>query len=89
VGKKTSVARIYYGNHGRISKISLLWPEFERIESYPTVTAHTITKRICELATAQGRAKRAFEALKEAGDFKPQRYSFEPIPESFTNESYP
>lgn len=42
-----------------------------------------------ELATAQGRAKLAFEELKKAGDFKPRRYSFEPIPEFFTKESYP
>ena len=42
-----------------------------------------------ELATAQGRAKLAFEALKKTGDFNPRRYSFEPIPEFFTKESYP
>lgn len=42
-----------------------------------------------ELATAQARAKRGFEALKKAGDFKPRRYSFEPIPEFFTKQSHP
>ena len=42
-----------------------------------------------EHATAQGRAKRGFEALRNADDFKPSRYPFEPIPESFTKQSYP
>jgi class 3 adenylate cyclase len=42
-----------------------------------------------EQATAQERAKRAFEGLKRAGDFKPRRYSFEPIPEFFTKRRYP
>ncbi len=42
-----------------------------------------------ELATAQGRARLAFEALKKEGAFKPQRYPFEPRPKSFTKESYP
>jgi len=41
------------------------------------------------LAIAQGRAKRGFEALRNAGDFKPSRYPFEPIPEFFTKQSYP
>jgi hypothetical protein len=41
-----------------------------------------------ELATAQGRAKLAFEELRKGGDFKPRRYSFEPIPEFFKKESY-
>jgi hypothetical protein len=40
-----------------------------------------------ELATAQGRAKLAFEELKKAGDYKPKRYPFEPLPEFFTKQS--
>jgi hypothetical protein len=39
------------------------------------------------LATAQGRAKRAFDELKKTGDYKPKRYPFEPLPEFFTKQS--
>ena len=41
------------------------------------------------LTTAEGRAKRAFDALKKSGDFKPKRYPHEPTPESFMKQSYP
>ena len=39
--------------------------------------------------SAEQRAKRSFAELKRDGDFKPKRYTFEPIPESFTKPSYP
>jgi hypothetical protein len=41
------------------------------------------------LTTAEGRAKRAFDALKKSGDFNPKRYPSEPTPEFFTKQSYP
>jgi hypothetical protein len=41
------------------------------------------------LTTAEGRAKRAFDAVKKSGDFNPKRYPCEPTPESFTKQSYP
>ena len=40
-----------------------------------------------ELAKPEQRAKRGFEALKNAGDYEPRRYPFEPIPESFRQKS--
>lgn len=41
------------------------------------------------LTTAEGRAKRAFDAVRKSGDFNPKRYPCEPTPESFTKQTYP
>ncbi len=45
-GSRTSTCRIEFGVHGKILRLSLLWPRWERVKSYPTVDAQTVMQRI-------------------------------------------
>jgi hypothetical protein len=46
LGGRTSSCRIEFGNRGRISHISLLWPRWERVRAYPTVEPTSIVEWI-------------------------------------------